>query len=49
MKQKFEYMTKGYILTFINLALILSGYPALGIIFGAVSVVYFIKALRIKQ
>jgi hypothetical protein len=49
MKKKVDYMLKGFILTFINLGLTLNGYSVLGVLFGVVAVIYFLKALRINE
>lgn len=49
MEQKMDLTLKGYLLSLINVFLTLHGFPILGIIFGSVAVLFFVKALRIKN
>jgi hypothetical protein len=49
MKQKFYYMTIGYCLSLTNILLIGTRFNIVGIFFGLLAIVAFIKALRIKQ
>jgi hypothetical protein len=49
MKKKLDYTLKGYIFCLLNIALTLNGHPGLGIFSGVIAVVFFIKALLIKQ
>ena len=49
MNQKLQYTLTGYGLTSVNLILLGTKYNSIGILFGLASVVFFVKALRIKQ
>lgn len=48
MKQKMELVTIGYGFTFLNIYATSIDYSIIGIGFGVVSAIFFIKALRIK-
>jgi hypothetical protein len=49
MSQKMYYTTIGYCLTFANILLIETRFNIVGIFFGVVAAIAFIKALSIKQ
>jgi hypothetical protein len=49
MKKKLEYTLVGYALTSINLVLIGTKYNSIGLLFGLAAIVFFVKAIRIKE
>jgi hypothetical protein len=49
MKQKIYYITLGYLLTTINFILIGTRFNIVGLVFGLIAAICFIKALLIKK
>ena len=49
MKDKMTYTTIGFIFSFINLSLIQTKFNLIGVIFGLVACLFFIKALNCKK
>lgn len=49
LKRKLELTFIGYLFTMLNLAMTVNNYPIMGIFFGGVSVIFFIKALMLKN
>jgi len=48
MNDKFYYTTVGFLLTFANILLIETRFNIVGIGFGFLSIIFFIKAIRTK-
>lgn len=48
MSKKLELSVIGYTFSLLNVYMTLNGYPIVGIGFGLVAVVFFVKALRMK-
>ncbi len=49
MKKKLTYLTCGYACLLVNILLVDSRFNIIGLLFGIISAVYFIKSLRIKK